>query len=166
MRQIQILSTARREQENKQNAFHNASLSSSCFLTVLSLLHQSLGFLAMQALCTLLLLFIPLPFRLKAEGTRGILVLNQTPYIKQEENTQSHFNLLKGEEPCFKSDMSSAISLSLEESLRRGVQCQGVGLMILDESSSGYCHKPAGCTRTRHFTFHVLSLFFSYLMVS
>lgn len=122
-----------------------------------SLPHQSLGVLAMQALCTLLLLSVPLPFPLKAEGTRGILELNQTPYIKQEENIQSYFNLLKGKEPWFKSAMSSSISLFLERSLiRRGVQSQGVALMILDESSCGYCHKPAGCTKTGHFTLHSL----------
>lgn len=130
-----------------------------------SLPHQSFGFLTMQDLCTLLLLSMPLPFPVKAEGTRGTLESNQTPYIKQEENIQSYFNLLK--EPWFKSAVSLAISISLEGSvIRRWVRYQGVGLMTLDESSCGYCHKPAACTRTSHFTLRSLSLFFSYLMIS
>jgi len=55
-----------------------------------SLPHQSLGFLAMQALCPLLLLSIPLPIPLKAEGMRWILELNQTQHIKPEKYPYGH----------------------------------------------------------------------------
>lgn len=52
-----------------------------------SLPHQSFGFLTMQVLCTLLLLSMPLPFPVKAEGTRGTRVKSDTAYKTRRKHT-------------------------------------------------------------------------------